>query len=102
MTTLNCVENVAAWLKTLFEMPDGTPKHLYEAQRQSANDAPKIIKGEPVEPIFKGMEVHPFSLPPMKEATKKAPYIIVQATNGTDAQTPENPVKTTISTPLAR
>ena len=97
MTTKNCVENVAAWLKTLFEKPDGTPKHLYEAQRQSAKDAPRIIKGEPVQPIYMGMQVHPFALPPLKEEQKKAPYIIVQSANGTDAQAPENPVKTTVA-----
>ena len=97
MTTLNCVENVAAWLKTLFEKPDGTPKHLYEAQlTQGAKGATRIIKSEPVQPIFKGMEVHPFALPPMKEEDKKAPYIIVQFLNSTDIQSPENPVKTTV------
>ena len=88
MTTLNCVENVAAWLKTRFTAPDGDPLHLYEAQRQRASDPPS--------PIYKGMEVHPFSLPSFKEAEKKAPYIIVQPTSGTDAQTPGAPVKTTI------
>lgn len=88
MTTLNCVENVAAWLKTRFTAPDGDPLHLYEAQRQRASDPPA--------PIYKGMEVHPFCLPSFKEAEKKAPYIIVQPTSGTDAQTPENPVKTSI------
>ena len=96
MTTLNCVENVAAWLKTRFTAPDGEPLHLYEAQRQRASDPPPIVKGEPVEPIYKGMEVHPFCLPSYREAEKKAPYIIVQPTSGSDAQTPGDPVKTTI------
>lgn len=88
MTTLNCVENVAAWLKTRFTDPDGEPLRLYEAQRQRASDPPS--------PIFKGMEVHPFCLPSFREAEKKAPYIIVQPTSGTDIQAPENPVKTTM------
>lgn len=88
MTTLNCVENVSAWLKTRFTDPDGKPLRLYEAQRQRATDPPS--------PIFKGMEVHPFCLPSFREAEKKAPYIIVQPTNGTDMQAPENPVKTTM------
>ena len=96
MTTLNCVENVAAWLKTRFTDPEGQPTRLYEAQRQRAADPPPIVKGQPVEPIFKGMEVHAFCLPSYKEADKKAPYIIVQPTNGTDIQAPENPVKTAI------
>lgn len=88
MTTLNCVENVAAWLKTRFTAPDGEPLRLYEAQRQRASDPPS--------PIYKGMEVHPFCLPSFREAEKKAPYIIVQPTSGTDIQAPENPVKTTM------
>ena len=88
MTTLNCVENVAAWLKTRFVSTDGDPLHLYEAQRQRAADPPA--------PIYKGMEVHPFCLPSFKEADKKAPYIIVQPTSGTDVQTPGTPAKTTI------
>lgn len=88
MTTLNCVENVAAWLKTRFTAPDGEPLRLYEAQRQRASDPPS--------PIYKGMEVHPFCLPSFREAEKKAPYIIVQPTSGTDMQAPENPVKTTM------
>ena len=96
MTTLNCVENVAEWLKTKFTSPEGEPLRLYEAQRQRAKDAPPIVKGEPVQPIYKGMEVHPFCLPSFLEAEKKAPYIIVQPTSGSDVQTPENPVKTTI------
>lgn len=96
MTTHNCVENVAAWLQTRFTAPNGDPLRLYEAQRQRAKDPPPIIKGEPVQPIFKGMEVHPFCLPSFAEADKKAPYIIVQPTSGTDIQSPENPVKTTM------
>lgn len=88
MTTLNCVENVTAWLKTRFTAPDGEPLRLYEAQRQRATDPPS--------PIFKGMEIHPFCLPSFREAEKKAPYIIVQPTSGTDIQAPENPVKTTM------
>ena len=96
MTTYNCVENVAAWLKTRFESPDGAPLRLYEAQRQRAKDAPQIVKGQEPEAIYKGMEVHPFCLPSFLEAEKKAPYIIVQPTSGMDVQTPEQPVKTTI------
>ena len=96
MTTQNCVENVAAWIKTRFTAPDGEPLRLYEAQRQRAKDPPPIVKGEPPEPIFKGMEIHPFCLPSFFEADKKAPYIIVQPTSGTDIQSPGNPVKTSI------
>ena len=96
MTTFNCVENVTAWLKTKFVAPDGEPLHLYDVQRQRAADPPPIVKGEPVPPIFRPMSVHAFCLPSYKEAEKKAPYIIVQPTSGTDIQTPENPVKTTI------
>lgn len=96
MTTKNCVENVSAWLQTRFTGKDGKPLRLYEAQRQRAKDQPPIIKGEPVPPIFKGMEVHPFSLPSFLEAEKKAPYIIVQPTSGTDMQATGNPVKSTI------